>query len=652
MTLQNKELEKVEKVERGICMDLIPLPQKITLRDGSFIIAYDTCILLDTMQNDRDFETARLLQKELRTITTLKLPISKRIDKDGAAGENCIFFQFDEAQTGLQTYHLTVNPSTILITAGSSHGFLYGAATLIQLCKTGRTEIRCVEIQDEPTFLNRGYMLDVSRGRIPTMENLKSLVDRLALYKINQLQLYMEDCLRIEGLEEVWSQTDPFTPEEILDLDLYCDKRGIELVPCIATFGHLYDLLRSESFRQYCEMDSGTGEPFTWYHRMRYHILNISKPESYDFVTTILDRYLPLFRSNKINICCDETFDLGKGKSAPMLEKTSYGELYLSFVNRLIGYLQNKGKEVMIWADIVQNHPECLSKLNPDVTCLNWYYYYNAKAESAKILQEHGIKQYVCPSVSGYSRLINEFDMSFTNIREMAKLGDAYGARGLLNTEWGDTGHINMPSVSVPGLIYGAAQAWNVKDDRGTEEIDALVSILEFGDKERKIVGLLRELSRQDRIIFNDLVFFRDYKVYNLPYHDFNTCLYENSKAKIMETTQEQLTASICRSKEILQRMKQLSWGVNAPEQAAFQEFYLSARGVALIQEISMVIKKQEFGQDIQLLETPSALAAKLEYWLMDYCEAWKVVSRESELFRIKEFFFQICLILRKYDVR
>lgn len=634
-------------------MDLIPLPHDVTPKDGRFILAHDTCILLDALQNERDFETAKFLQEEIRSITAMKLPIVKAVHQAGEQTGNRIFLKYDDTLANPEGYHLTVSPETITVAACSSRGFLYGAATLIQLCKTSCTEIGCMEIQDEPSYPNRGYMLDVSRGRIPTMESLKSLADRLAFYKINQLQLYMENCLRIEGFEEIWSRTDSLTPEEIMELDLYCEKKGIELVPCIATFGHLYDLLRTEGFHQYSEMDSGTGEPFTWYHRMRYHILDVSNAESFTLVTTILDRCLPFFRSNKINICCDETFDLGKGKSASLLEKTSYGDLYLSFVNRLIGYLQNKGKEVMIWADIVQNHPESLAKLNPAVTCLNWYYYYDAREESARVLQEHGIRQYVCPSVSGYSRLVNALDMSFTNIREMAVLGKKYGAQGFLNTEWGDTGHINMPSISIPGLIYGAAQGWNTADDREADEIDEVISLLEFGDKEKKIAGLIRELSRQDLVIFNDLTFFRDFKVYHLPYYDFNTCLYENAKTRIMETAPDRLTAAILCAGEILRRMGQLSGAAGTAGQEAFREFYLSARGVALMQEIVMVIKKYEYGQDVQLPETPrAALAARLECWLADYCEAWRTVSRESELFRIREFFFQMGLILRKYDVK
>src|SRR5665648_1039936 len=179
---------------------------------------------------------------------------------------------------------------------------------------------------------------------------------------------------------------------------------------------------------------------------MRYAIMNVSDPESFTLIEGILDQYMPLFRSNKINICCDETFDLGKGKSASMAKIMDYGELYLFYVNQLVEYLQSKGKEVMIWGDIVKNHPKHLDKLNPQVTCLNWYYDYGAKEETVKIFSDKGLKQYVCPSVSGYSRLVNAYDMSFTNIREMAKFGIQYHAGN------GQRRHINVAAIPPIGI--------------------------------------------------------------------------------------------------------------------------------------------------------------------------------------------------------
>ncbi len=633
-------------------MYLIPMPRKLTAEDGLFIIDHKTAIVLDVAQDDNDLETAKLLQQEMKKVIAITLPIKKKLRSSGENSENCICFQYDDMESRKEAYRLTVGLDDITITACSNRGFLYGVATLIQLCKNSRGEIGCVDIADEPSYSNRGHMLDVSRGRVPTMASLKELVDRLALYKINQLQLYMENCLRLEGFEEIWSQTDPFTPEEILELDCYCNIRGIELVPCVATFGHLYDLLRSVGFGKYREMDTGRGETFTWYNRMRYHILNVSDPESFTLIKGILDQYMPLFRSNKINICCDETFDLGKGKSACLAKDMDYGEMYLFYVNRLVEYLQDKGKEVMIWGDIVKSHPEHLGKLNAQVTCLNWYYDYGANEETVKIFTDQGLKQYVCPSVSGYSRLVNAYDMSFTNIREMAKLGHQYNADGFLNTDWGDCGHINMPALAIPGMIYGAAQGWNVEDDRDFATIDQVISLVEYEDPGKNLVELLRELSHQDLIIFNNLAFFRDYKVYNQAYDDCGISQYDKAKEEIMKVSEDQIKTAVIRCKEIFNSLKQNNMGSYADRQEEMLEYYLAARGVGLMQRLALVLKEHEYGQKVQPLDAPNELAGKLEYWLMDYCNAWRTGSRESELYRIKEFVGQICFILRKYEAK
>ena len=48
---------------------------------------------------------------------------------------------------------------------------------------------------------------------------------------------------------------------------------------------------------------------------MAHYTLDASAPESLEFVRQMIDEFIPLFTSNKFNICCDETFDLGKGKN-------------------------------------------------------------------------------------------------------------------------------------------------------------------------------------------------------------------------------------------------------------------------------------------------------------------------------------------------
>ena len=88
-------------------------------------------------------------------------------------------------------------------------------------------------------FEHRAYMLDISRDRVPTMETLKLIVDILARYRYNQLQLYTEHTFQYEGHEEVWEDSSPMTPREIAKLQAYCQVQGVELVPNQNSFGHM-----------------------------------------------------------------------------------------------------------------------------------------------------------------------------------------------------------------------------------------------------------------------------------------------------------------------------------------------------------------------------------------------------------------------------
>lgn len=630
-------------------MQLIPLPQHIIPCEGIFSMDHNTAILLDAAYDDFALETAKFLQDEIEKTLSIKLPVKILPHQEGNGNKNCIYFEFKEIDREKETYHLTVTPDKITISAGRSRDFLYGMATLVQLCKTSGGEIGCVQIIDHPSYSNRGYLLDVSRGRVPSLSSLKAFIDKLSLYKINQLQLYMESSLRMDDFEEVWSQTDPLTQEDILELDRYCDLRGIELVPCIATFGHLYDLLRSVSFRKYREIDSEQEEVFAWHNRLRHYTINVADPGSLTLITGMINQYIPLFRSNKINICCDETYELGKGKSAELAEKMTYGELYFSFVDQLIEQLQSKGKEVMLWGDVLHNNPDIISRFRTEVTCLNWYYDSGAKEETVKIFSDKGLKQYVCPSVSGHNRLVNAYDLSFSNIREMALLGKTVHAEGVLNTDWGDCGGINMPALSIPCMIYGASQSWNVDDHREFQEIDQLISSLEYKDQRKEIVGILRELSHHELVTIEDLVYFRDFKVLGQTYEQSGIWMHEKIKTKMMQISEDQLKTALSGCAEIMKQLKMNDSITRKGLQQETTEFYLAVRGVALVQGIALIIKQKEYGQNVQPTHTPWDMAKKMESWIMDYCQAWRSVSRESELYRIREFIRDMSSILRKY---
>ena len=96
-----------------------------------------------------------------------------------------------------------------------------------------------------------GYMLDVSRYRVPTMETVKRQVDLLASLGYNHFQLYTEHTFAYPQHEAVWREASPFTPAEIRELDAYCAARGIELAPNQNSFGHLEHWLSHPEYNHF-----------------------------------------------------------------------------------------------------------------------------------------------------------------------------------------------------------------------------------------------------------------------------------------------------------------------------------------------------------------------------------------------------------------
>src|SRR5665648_598311 len=113
-------------------MNLIPLPYKVITHPGTFNLVHNTNIVLDINQDGIDFETAKLLQKEIEKVIAITLLIKKGSDNDKIHSENCISFKFSKTDNRSEAYILSVKPKKITISASANAGFLYGAATLIQ----------------------------------------------------------------------------------------------------------------------------------------------------------------------------------------------------------------------------------------------------------------------------------------------------------------------------------------------------------------------------------------------------------------------------------------------------------------------------------------------------------------------------------------
>jgi len=303
-------------------------------------------------------------------------------------------------------------------------------------------------------------MLDISRGRVPKLETLLQLVDHLADFKINELQLYTEHTFAYRKYRAVWKAWGALTAREIQTLDARCRELGIDLVPNQNSFGHLREFLAHAPLKKLAEVstpyESGPGS------FLRYpSTLAPSHPETIPFLRGLYDELLPNFSSDRFNVGCDETWDLGRGQSKSLCERTGKGRVYLNFLKKIHAEVRARNRTTMFWGDIVLHHPKLISELPKNVIVLNWGYEANHPFDrEAGCFAKAGIPFYVCPGTSTWMTLIGRHDNALTNLAAAAKAGRKHGAEGYLITDWGDGGHPQPLAVSYIPLAAGAAFSW------------------------------------------------------------------------------------------------------------------------------------------------------------------------------------------------
>jgi len=372
-------------------------------------------------------------------------------------------------------YRLVIDKHGIQIEGTSAGAVFYSLQTLRQVVEqspSGRLPI--LKIDDWPDFPDRGVCYDVTRGRVPKLEQLKQMAEVLSQYKINQLQLYIEHTFAFRGHPDIGKGSSPLSAEDILELDVYCRERHVELVPSLASFGHLSNVLKHPQYHKLAE-DWGIRKYITPDKKVQawlknWHVsaftLSPANPYIYRFLDSLFAEFLPLFSSGRFNACCDETVDLGYGQSYKLCQKLGRGRLYLGHIIKLNEICRKYGKTMMFWGDIIRKYPELISKIPKDVTVLDWGYEYNHNFEAIRDFKKTGMAFYACPSTSGYVSLFPRLPQAMANIAGFAAAGYKYGAKGLLNTDWGDGGHSNFIELTWHGYLFGAEQAWNTKADR------------------------------------------------------------------------------------------------------------------------------------------------------------------------------------------
>ncbi len=392
-------------------------------------------------------------------------------------------------------YRLRIDEEGTRVDAADAAGEAHALTTLAQLTRTHDGRLPVGEVEDWPDLAVRAVMLDISRDKVPTMATLETLVDRLAGWKVNQLQLYVEHTFAYAEHEQVWRHASPLTPDEVRHLDRFCRQRHVELVPNQNCLGHFERWLRHDRYRSLAlrpeGWTSGNGR-----HRPPT-TLDPANPGAFALVRQLLGELLPNFTSGRAHVGLDEPWEL---------PAEGFGD-YVAWLAGLRAAPELDGREMLVWGDVLAAHGHRgdgaggTGRLPDGVTVCEWGYEDDsALALRAAALAAAGTPFWTCPGTSSWDSVVGRWTNMRGNILGAANAALDHGGAGLLNTDWGDQGHLQPLPVSEPGFAFGAAAAWGPA--RNAElDLEAALDVHAFADAAGQAGALLHEMGDLHRLL-------------------------------------------------------------------------------------------------------------------------------------------------------
>lgn len=470
-------------IQHTFAVDIVPLPHKVMAINQKF-----------TLQKNLDYENL-LDINQTTPIKSFEIGIKGEGKKFDAL---CLSLGFFSEELGDQGYELLIDHRRVVLAANTKQGLFYGKQSLIQLIRSAVDfQLDGVHIIDKPALRYRGVMDDISRGPVPTIEYMKYQIRRIAELKLNMLCYYTEHVVRTQKHPEFAPPAGSISIEDWKELSGYAKKYYVELVPNFQSLGHAEKVLLNPKYRY-------LGETATMYAP--------TNPATMQFMEDIYGEMSPAFDSKFFHVNCDETFDLGKGGSSEMVKKIGIGGVYAQYVSQLFEILKSNGKRMMMWGDIVLQHPEILKKLPKDAVMMTWEYGdYPSYAKWIDPFAKNGFDFMVCTGVLNSYRLFPDYAQALPNIRKFIKEGSLKEAIGTLNTVW-DDGGLHSFDRDWYGVAYGADHAWNPNDEP-VDQFDSRLSKGVYQSSSGELFDAIHKLTRMCDIEaidnMNEIVFWK-----------------------------------------------------------------------------------------------------------------------------------------------
>lgn len=454
---------------------IYPKPKHMLLREGQFLLKGNKVFFEQKNEN---------VLNELDSVFNFELG-----DRDSSQ----ILFNIKN-DLNEQAYEIDVSEKGIYVYAKNDIGFFYAVKTLKQMLKA---EMRNVYIFDEPDLKIRGFMMDISRNKVATVDTIKSVIDMMSDLKMNHFELYVEGfSFEYKSFAKYLEKESYITVAEYKEIEKYANSKFIDLVPNQNGFGHMAEWLKQDEFKDLAEAPEGI---HLWGTHRAPSTLDPSDPRSLELIKQMYADMLPHSTSDYFNMNFDEPFELGKGKSKALCEEIGLSNVYMDYTLKAYEEIKKYNKTPLIWGDVLIKHDDVLHRIPRDMIFVDWGYdaEYPFRNHLMK-LKNAGIKFMAAPGTSSWCSFLGRTYDSLATVANACIYTKELGGEGILMTDWGDFGHFQPLPISFTPLAYSGLLSWRTQE--GTYKLlKHYVNKFIFKDKTNTIADLLLDLGNYNR---------------------------------------------------------------------------------------------------------------------------------------------------------
>ena len=382
---------------------VVPELKQWTGKDGNFTPGKDARIVC-TSQNPELLRIARMFADDYQQMFGQTLSVAQG---KATPGDFVLSLSADK-KLGEEGYAIKIT-DRVAISAPTPTGLYWSTRTLLQLAEQNQERsLPQGTIRDYPDYPLRGFMIDCGRKFIP-MAYLQDLVKIMAYYKMNTLQVHLNDNGFKQYFEHNWdktyaafrleSETYPgltardgsYSKKEFIDFQKQAVSNFVEIIPEIDGPAHSLALTHYKP-------EIGSKE-----YGMDH--LDLFKPETYEFVDALFKEYLegdnPVFVGKRVHIGTDEYSNAKKD----VVEK------FRAFTDHYIRFVEGFGKQAVVWGAL--SHAKGDTPVKSENVVMNAWY--NGYADPATMIKDgyqlisipDGLV-YIVPKAGYYYDYLNE----------------------------------------------------------------------------------------------------------------------------------------------------------------------------------------------------------------------------------------------------